>query len=42
METNEPVSGHAAAAVTISASPGDALHEAHAAPRGRREGWWSA
>ncbi|MFZ6184847.1 hypothetical protein [Nannocystis pusilla] len=42
VETNEPVSGHAAATATVPTSPGDALQEAHDAPRGRREGWWSA
>ena len=41
VETNDPKPGHTAAAA-VAADRCEALHEAHDAPRGRREGWWSA
>lgn len=42
VDAHEPVPAHPAAAGAGAANPCDALHEAHEAPRGRREGGWSA
>ena len=39
---HDPVPGHPVAPGAAPAGPCDALHEAHDAPRARREGWWSA
>ncbi|MCY0989927.1 hypothetical protein OV203_22500 [Nannocystis sp. ILAH1] len=42
VDANDPVPGHPVAPGAAAADPCDALHETHEAPRGRREGWWSA